>query len=388
MTCPAGAITSFPLGISIIPSQSQYDAVKDTALAGMTIQWNTQTTAPTFSNTNSTGGILNEGDSTTLRYKGVKYPLTRAQICAQTHSGWILPVGGSNKEDLILIFTNDSDTLTISNIMIIVPIIRSNQATDPAYMRGLADNTLTGSFSLKDCVPSDNFLNYSSCLDGYSPTAKASNVSVFVSIGGLSVSDSLMNSIITKSGFGTVFPTIQAPFMSSFRGSKTIGVGDNSLEKYVTTTSNLFADPSTFSARTDSTDKYKCVPLNPDADVVNGAIQVDTDSGELLSKVLSARNDAKAADVAPDAIDPGRLEEIIGIVVGVIMGAIFLSIGGYLFYRFLWPGPGATASGPSGASLGAGWMVYAQRAGVVLFAAGVVVLIGYIGYVIGNSVKK
>jgi hypothetical protein len=390
MTCPAGAITSFPLGISIIPSQSQYEAVKDTALAGMVVQWSTKTTAPTFSNTNTTGGILNEGDSTTLRFKGVGYPLSRAQICAQTHSGWILPVGGNNKEDLILIFTNDSDSLTVSNIMIIVPIIRGNQASDPAYIKGLADDTLTGTFTLKDCIPSGNYFHYASCLNGYTPTAKASNVAVFVSIAGLTVSDSLMNSIITKSGFGTVFPTIQAPFMSSFRGSKTIGVGDNSMEKYITTSLNLFADPSSFSARTDSTDKYKCVPLNPDADVVNGAIQVDTDSGELLSKVLAARTDAKTADVAPGAIDPGKLEEIFGIIIGVVLGALFISIGGYFLYKFLWPSASGP-SGPSGASgalSGSGWMIYAQRAGILLFAAGVIVLIGYIGYVIGTAVKK
>jgi len=354
----------------------------------MTIQWNTQTTAPTFSNTNSTGGILNEGDTTTLRYKGVKYPLSRAQICSQTHSGWILPVGSPNKEDLILIFTNNSDTLTISNIMIIVPIIRGNQASDPAYMKGLADKTLTGTFTLKDCLPSGTFLNYSSCLDGYSPTAKVSNISVFVSIGGLTVSESLINRIITGSGFGTAFPTIQAPFMTSFRGSKSIGVGDNTMAKYVTTSSNLFADPSTFSTRTDSTDKYKCVPLNPDADVVNGAIQVNTDSGELLTNILSARTGAKAADVAPGAIDPGKLEEIVGIIFGVILGLLFLSIGGYFVYRLLWPGSGASgASGPSGA-ISSGWMLYAQRGGIILFGAGVIVLIGYIGYVIGNSVKK
>ena len=352
MTCPAGAITSFPLGISIIPSQSQYDAVKDSALSGMTIQWGTKTTAPKFSNSNATGGILNE-DDTTLRYQGVKYSLSRAQICAQTHSGWILPVGANNKEDLILIFTNSNESLTISNIMIIVPIIRGSVATDPTYFKGLNDSTLTGSFTLKDCVPPTSYLHYVSCLAGYVSSAKASNVAVFVNITGITVNETLMTSIIT-SGFGTAFPAIQAPFLTSFRGSKSIGVGDNTIERYITTTTALFADPATFANRTDSTDKYKCVPLNPDADVVNGAIQINTRTGELLTDVLSARKNLMAADVDKGAIDPKRLEMGVGITVGIIFGILFLSVGGYFIKEYVWPSPVASAASTASTTSSAG----------------------------------
>jgi len=397
MTCPAGAITSFPLGISITPSQNQYDALADPALSGMTIQWGTKTTAPTFSNTNSTGGILNEDDSTTLRYQGVRYSLSRAQICAQTHSGWILPVGANNKEDLILIFTNNNDSVTLSNIMMIVPIIRGNVVTDPAYLKGLADPTITGSFSLKDCVPSNSYLHYVSCLAGYVSNANVSNVAVFVNITGITVNDTLMTSIITNSGFGTAFPTIQAPFLTSFRGSKTIGVGDNTLEKYITTSTNdeppaaiegfgLMTDPADAAKRTDSTDKYKCVPLNPDADVVNGAIQVNTETGELLTKVLSARKGVMTADTAPGAFDPGKIEEGVSIALGIIFGILFLSIGGYFMKQYLFPSP-VTASGASGPASG-GWFTYVKAGGVFLFIVGVIVLIGWAGYAIGTAVNK
>ena len=115
MACPAEAIQAFPLGISMTPTPEIYSSLNDTVPINMNIQWNSRSTPPTFVNQLSSGGTLDEGSGstqTTMRYNATTYTLTSAQICSQTHSGWIVPstAASDNKEDLVMIF----NTMTIA----------------------------------------------------------------------------------------------------------------------------------------------------------------------------------------------------------------------------------------------------------------------------------
>ena len=331
--CPAGAITSFPLGIMMTPTQALYEGQNDNSLQGVSVQWNPRTTPPSFQNANGTSGVLNEdSDKTTLRYNSVKYPLLSAQICGATHTEWIIPAGTENLADLVLIFENMSANTTVSNVIIVIPLISGSNPSDPAYLQGLTDETMSGNFSLKDCMPSDDsmYIHYVSCLEGYVQGSNVSNAAVFVNVFGKRVSQDLLTKI--KSKLGPQFPVKQAPFLSSFKGTMKIGTASETsytLDKYITTTTKLFTIPTSGSSRIDKTDKYKCVPLDPDANIVDGAIQVNTDTGEILTNVLKDRSAAKTPDSGAGlfgmTVDRAGAEAVLSTILAVL-GLVLLGL--------------------------------------------------------------
>ena len=140
---------------------------------------------------------------------------------------------------------------------------------------------------------------------------------------------------LISSYFTSTFPAMNAPFMTAFTGSRSIGTGKDPLNKWIKT----------------------CSPFATIEDVAPplGVVPVS------------------GAPSPPDTniIDPGKLERGVAILIGVIVGALFLGIGGYILYSYIRPNTGVPTA-PS--SIGS----YAPMIGV-----GIVGTI--IGYFIGAS---
>jgi hypothetical protein len=122
-------------------------------------------------------------------------------------------------------------------------------------------------------------------------------VNVFISVEGLPVTRSLMNTLLKARGASTTFPSPTLPYVATSSGINTL-VNNTEFTTYVNTTRHLL-DYSNVSAifkdinivsRTDPTSAYTCSQLNPDTDVgPDGTLQVDLTSGMLLSDVLAER---------------------------------------------------------------------------------------------------
>ena len=303
--CDANSVT-FPLGLALTASEMLYETV-DEPLA-IDFQWAARSTPPSFLNTtvDATTDEVGGGNTqlSTLRYNNITYTVYSVQIAAATHTNWILPMTNqaSNKEDLIIIFSNTTATIQYQYIMIVIPIIRTNASQrDPSYLVGLGNGVnSTGPYSLQSCLPTNPktpFAYYSACLDGRTATSTPSFINIFVSLNGISVTSSLMTTILKARGASTEFPAPSLPYVATSSGISTL-VNNIEFTTYVNTTRHLldyanvatiFKDMSIVS-RTDPTSAYTCSQLNPDTDIgPDGTLQVDLTSGMLLSDVLAER---------------------------------------------------------------------------------------------------
>ena len=324
--CPAGALTSFPLKIGFTPTSDTYKniPVDNTELV---FQWQPRSISPSFEKIPLNSGLIDEPTGlTTLRYNTKIYSLISVQIAQATHTEW-LPTNQSrldNKEDIIFIFkTSVSEPL---NIMIVVPIIKNGTAqTDPLYLTALdpSSGLENGPFSLDDCVPRSNYIKYTSCLPGYSKDAPSNNALIYVDISGLSVSPTLMDSIKKNSFAGSNFPAKPtADFMNRFTSdlktitSTTIGTNVAMSSRFVNSTGQ--------SNKSESTDNYKCMPLD--------MAQIQTSdlvgAKKLTEILLPEQKEAKI-------LNPGKLERGISIALGIIMGIMFFGLGIYMLLGFI-----------------------------------------------------
>ena len=410
--CAVSALRSFPIGLSVTPTDLLYESVLEPIT--MDIQWATRTTPPTFRDTENSNGYLDEvgaGNTsiTTIKYNGKSYTLDSVQLTAPSHREWILPRSDmqANKADCILTFVTSADTISYKYIVIVAPLLFTSGTTSPGYLQGLANTSSTGPFTLRSLFP-DNpntlFAYYSSCLNGYTNNASTENVGVFVSVRGTTVNASLMNTIATNQNMTTdtennfIYPSYTPPFVSRLnRTGQTIG-GTFPFTGYVQTT-NVFLDYASASLnyrnismieREDTLDSYKCVPIDPDKNIEDGKIRVDAESGELLTDVVNEREKVRAADATKGGIEPGRLEKYLGAALGVIMAIILIGSTGYFIYTFFFrkdtpstvPGavPGAVAAAAAATVTGdpsteKGWIMTIPY---VLFATVIAALIGFI----------
>jgi len=329
-------------------------------------QWATRTIAPQFIPT--TPGKIDDGSSsgsgvtnlTTLNFKGVTYTLESVQIVKSTHNNWIIPttLKGSNMEDMIITFQNESSSFA-TYVMIVLPILRSG-ATQPSYIQGLSSsNPAPGTYSLADCLPTKKdslFTYYVTCLDGYTIRKRPDNAYVFVAVEGIAVAASLMQGISNKIGATPVLP-----FLSRF-ADKISSIGNGDFNQYVLSTRTLLNPTGArpvgqgVNARTDTTNAYKCVSLDPDRDIVNDTLQVDIDSGTLLSNVLAERA-GLISDTAPiekDRSKQKKIELMFESVFGALAAFILVVLVGYSVYTYT-NGPATVAASDMATSP---WIIY------------------------------
>lgn len=349
MSCPEcitcdyeNSITSFPLDTTAPVSVARYEEVDEPI--NMNFQWGTRSVAPQFIPT-SPGQIDDGGSSgsgvtnlTTLNFKSMTYSLYSVQIVKCTHNNWIIPKTskGSNMEDMIITFQNTGSTVA-AYVMIVLPILRSGSA-QPPYLQGLSSsNPAPGTYSLSNCLPTNKnalFAYYVTCLDGYTERKQPDNAYVFVAVEGVPVSPNLMQGMYNKIG-----PTPILPFLSRFADKMAL-INNGDFNQYILSTRSLLnpvgGKDHSVNARTDATNAYKCVALDPDKDVVNNTLQVDLESGNLLSEVLAERA-GLISDTAPTPQTrekQKKIELMFESVFGALAAFIVVVMLGYTVYSY------------------------------------------------------
>jgi hypothetical protein len=392
------SITSFPLELNAIPSETLYDSVDEPIT--MNFQWAARSISPKFI---SGGGVIDEASGSgatnlsTLQFNNTTYTIYSVQIASASHSNWIIPITLKNKnsEDMIITFYNANTTLPYNYIIVVLPILRNGTAaTDPMYLQGLASQQTQGTFNLSSCLPSakSQFAYYATCLDGYTEYKNPENIYVFVAVNGISISASLMSTIQKLMPGTQNFPPVSLPFLTHF-ARKITSIGANEFTKYILSTRHLldYAGISriykdlTINERTDPTSAYKCVPLDPDTDVVDGQIKVDLESSQILSDVLAERDAVRAAS-SPIQLTPAgktRLQTYIGSALGICCAVLIFSI--LLYFAITWVSSGPVIPpGGTAASVGTKTSTWDQQ--LPLYGL-MTVVAGLIGFTIGAMVS-
>jgi len=364
-TCPPSSKTSFPLGIGFTPTTGVYSSLSMDK-SRLEMQWGIRSTKPGFS-----GDYVNEeagATTTTLRYNTNTYSLTALQISKSTHTPWLLPVTSQplNTEDIVLTFITTSKTSTTPIIIVVIPIVRNGTArTDPLYLTALdtASDEIKGTFSLKDCLPDNNYIKYTVCIPGYTTEASSADAIVYVNTTGLSVSSTLMAAIQKNSLGGRQFPTPDADFMQEWKKVR-ISMTAESIKTHVSMSSSPFENYMPPSDAPPSTDNYKCMPLDM------AQIQTSDLSGaKTLTQILLP----EARDVK--ILDPGMTEYVLTIVIGVTLGIIILSVGFLTVSNVVIP-----AIAPAAGAAAVGGPTLVQR----LYDVRFYILAGFVGVFIGG----
>lgn len=350
MTCPSGAITSFPLQLAITATDTLYDTVSEPIT--MDFQWSSRSTPPTFfDTTTSTTDEVGAGNTnlTTLRFMNNSYTISTVQLIKPSHTQWILPSSAqtNNKEDIAITFTCSSSNTAYTYLTFIIPILRTASPMTPSYLKGLSDPNATGPFSIQSCFPTNanaQFAFYSTCLQGYAGTANTENIYIFVSTRGIQVSSDLMDNVLAKSGKPSGFGPYSPPFVSRLTNTITTVSSNADFTNYVMTTTELlnyatFKD--TYKAihetiRTDDISSYTCVPMDPDTAVVDGKLNVDLNTGELsLADVMEQRDALRAAHGLSSSMQPARLEAFIGTALGTMLSVILVCVLVYFAFAYV-----------------------------------------------------
>ena len=338
--CSQGAIRSFPLGLAITATDILYDSVSEPIT--MDIQWATRTTTPMFISP-ATNCITDEvgasnSNLTTLRFLNNNYTISAVQIITASHKAWILPntAQSANLEDIVMTFSTTSTTTTYNYITFVIPIIRSANAADPNYFTGIVNPNGNGSYSLQSCFPADprsRFARYVTCLAANTSGGSTQNVCVFVSINGIQANQTTMQAILNLTGRSGSFGTYSSPYTSRLTGTSTITTNADFSNKIQTTTQLLnYAGFKTLyptadtNIREDDASAYQCVSVDPDKMIVDGKINVDLNSGELLTDVLDKRKHLRSDVPVSAGMEPGRMEKYLGTTLGIFLSIIIISI--------------------------------------------------------------
>jgi hypothetical protein len=350
MTCPSGAITSFPLQLAITATDTLYDSVSEPIT--MDFQWSSRSTPPTFYDTaTSTTDEVGVGNTnlTTLRFMNNSYTIYAVQLIKPSHTSWILPstAQANNKEDIAITFSCSNTNTPYNYLTFIIPILRTGSSMAPSYLKGLSDPNSTGPFSIQSCFPTNanaQFAFYSTCLSGYAEKANTSNIYIFVSTSGIQVSSDLMDKIVASSGKPSGFGSYSPPFVSRLTNVKTTVGSNEDFMNYVMTTNELLnyaKFKETYKAinetiRTDDISSYTCVAMDPDTAVVDGKLNIDLKTGELsLADVMEQRDALRAAHGLSKSLDPGRLEAFLGTALGIMLSVILVFVLLYFVFAYI-----------------------------------------------------
>jgi len=316
--CPSDGITAFPLTLTSRPTLDNYQGVME--VITMDFQWGPLTTGLPPDKSSNNYILLQTNDTTSsVLYKSTRYTVDSVQIAKATHSMWLLtdPATGAattNKEDLIITLVSTDSKSHDSYIIIVVPIIRGGSAaSDPAYITNIG-NTSTSQYDLGSCLPAKTgpdtgnvvFAMYSTCINGYTDRSDTQNVYVLVSTSGIQVSDAKMNTIINGI---TLTDSIRKPLTFSHMSGSRTSIDVLDFQKYISATRYLtdITVEASVEKRTDSTNQYKCMELDPDSQIdANGNMSIDMNTGDVSSSTLTdIANERKILKemVAPTAAD-------------------------------------------------------------------------------------
>jgi hypothetical protein len=393
-TCPPSANTSFPIRMDTDINSANYDSIEDTV--SIDIKWSTRTTAPVITTDGKTDDVgTGTSNITTLRYNSSNYNLVSVQICKATHKSWLeTPERRTlNKADVVLTFENVNTSRDNRYILLIAPLCMTeiDTVSNPSkYIQGLYEqsesNPLSSLFgggsgqeySLRTVFPPENttrFVYYSTCLTGNTQNPGTQTSLVFINTVGINLSKTMSTSLLEKLGrelkrqsgqTSEVYvkayddlPAFEPPFTTRLQPVSSSIKNLEDLKRRCNTTKQLLNYASykaTLNARQDSTDAYKCVPLDPDVDIRDGKLTVDTANGQLLTE-LNAQRQALMGEVTggiPGWFTSGFEANFGSTAMGIIVILISIGIiGGIIYGVMLKPKPIASIAGSSTAAVAA-----------------------------------
>lgn len=365
--CSSNGNQSFPIDINFTPTQDIYDGVK----SGFSVEfnWQKRNTPPIFSN--QTKAILDE-TSTTARFQGADYNLLSAQITNATHSKWILSADASaaNRLDIFCVLKSRNADAEYPYIFVVIPIISMDSAIPESnYLLGLAglcsDKRV---YTLENALPPDtsrNFASYTTCFE-----TNGDKALVLVFINGRYTSLKTTNGIYEAAGRGptTPWPAINVP--TSITLTQPTQLTQSLFEKRVRISTLTVRQTTGGQFRADDTYAYTCVVMDPDRDVKDGKLVIDTVTGNPvpLNQVLLERDKVREFEIPVSGLKPGQLEMAVAIFLGILLGILVIIAIVYLVLRYR--NPGAPSIFPS-------W--FQQISGISISA----VLFAFIGFMIG-----
>lgn len=338
MACGPGN-TSFPILPPAAIDQTLYDSVRDTV--PLQFMFGPRASHPLFSVTAT--ALIDEGSSSTstiptLRYNGLTYTLIQAQITKPLHKGWILSSVKRDKNvaDLTLILKNSAATGKngLKYVFVSIPLLRETvTVVDPLYLASLAGQQVNGPFSLSQCIPTGSeYASYSTCLE-----PNPWNAFSLVFYQGLSLNAGTLDAMATAAGNGGIWPSFKAPTDVTLMTTNLALTPEAFRASVRISTLGSAQSAGEPSQRVDNTNAYQCVPLDPDRDIANGKITIDTSTGipQPMNKLLGAREAMRADAGGKPPLAPGEMETIIAAFLGILL-CLSLVIGGvyaYVWYR-------------------------------------------------------
>jgi len=322
--CPSTGIRDFPIQNNVKVNDQLILAVQESYL--VQAQWAQRSDAPKIVDQQNL--FFDEGaqhsaatNQTTLRLQGNSYTLQSVQICKPQHTGFVRDADKPLVQaEIILSFSGSSAE---KYVFFCIPIINKSTTNPNVYLTAGGNGRLPGGpISVGSIMPEkQGFLCYSTCLNQVkSGQTLATNARVFVfydgiffNIGAIS-NNLLLPDNISASTMAVPFTLNNEVDFKNFLRSSDLktGKGDGALNQ-----------------RVDATSAYKCTPLNPDLQVKDGKITIDTQKGEVLSKVLETRSAELQGTIVKPGLTPGDIQKVIAIAFGIGFGLLILSLLAY-----------------------------------------------------------
>ena len=345
MSCPATGIRDFPIQNNVTVTETLNESIYEEP--SIEVQWAKRGTVPAFHAQNFFNeGIYNSGgQSTSLRFRGTSYTLQFVKLCKALHSGFLsaelkpLAIG-----EIVMGFVSPT-ALTEKYLFMSIPILNKSHSSLPAYFESIRQDKLPGRpIGLDELLPfAKQYTSYTTCLQQVtSGNSKAVQATVLIFRKGLLYPKGFLDEIVMKINIpgpnGRIVHSILPPdlgslpdgLMAKTNTTSFLITTDTEYKSYLRSSELLESSKSTPGGRrVDSTDSYKCVPLNPDETVKNNRLVIDTDKGVPLSQVLKEKRDEQGEA----KITPGMVERMIAILLGTAAGIFILSVLAYLFSR-------------------------------------------------------
>ena len=392
MSCPLGSIQSFPVATTITVTADTYNSVLQPL--SFEFQWNTRTTPPNFLSSND--GRIDENESSSVRYNGLTFNLVSVQLTDPTHKTWIIPSDSRihNSEDIILTFSHGNLGTGLSEYLVfVIPILRVPQASDPNYLISFGVAGATQNISLQSLIPSSSsstFAYYSTCSSGVGLNTPPTEILNVVSVDGLQVTDITMariKTIFTNFSTNTTYGGYVLPIGLQYSSMTPFTISSPVLfSQYVGATHNILVPPTAGPGPiappvVDTTDAYKCVPFDPEKQVLDGKIIINPHDGTLLNQVISQRDALKQDSItASSKLTPDIYTKYVSTALACFFTAIIIIV---VIYVCITATVGTSAVGHGG---GYFHRTYKSLTNVPTYLI-IGILCGFIGFMIGMVLK-
>ncbi len=340
--CSITGVYDFPLKVTIPVTDTLNKTIEDLH-DPLEIKWGPKATPPTFL---YTGQLANLGftdyginTSSSLRLKGSSFSHLSTQLCQSLHRSF-LPTNDARdcSGELIMTFKANSP-ISEGYVFVCIPLLARATSKPSAFLTALNNDALPGQpLGISAYLPQRglDYITYVTCCSQVKEQKTLPvDIRVFVFIKGLECSPDLLNSIAAKTtkprssgskiSFSPVFlpdgilpQTKESPF--------TIATEQQYKSKLLYSTLKISPSGRSGNQRTDDLSSYKCVPLDPERNIKNNQIVVDTTNGEILTDVMKERKET----IQEPIFTPARIEKIFFIGLAVLITLFILVILTYL----------------------------------------------------------